>query len=300
MLGENVSQAAQFALSGNAEGGIIAYSLALAPEVAAQGDIRADPARLARAAAQRMVLLKGAGPVAEEFYAYIQSPAARAIMEHYGFVLPRSERVDWTALFLSLRLAGWTVAILLPVVDPGGALPRLPAVPRQRSGGGAGHAAAGPAAHGVRLLPARGLRAELSGRAVLAEPVRPPLVFTFEGLLVASVIFNLPFAIQPVQRGFEAIPAEVREAAACCGLSPLASLWRVELPLAWPGILTAMVLTFAHTLGEFGIVLMVGGSIPGETKTIAIAIYDRVQAFDRTAPRPCRRRWWRSPCSPLP
>lgn len=107
-----------------------------------------------------------------------------------------------------------------------------------------------------------------------------PLVFTFEGLLVASVIFNLPFAIQPAQRGFEAIPTEVREAAQCCGLAPLHALWRVELPLAWPGLMTAMVLTFAHTLGEFGIVLMVGGSIPGETRTIAIAIYDRVQAFD--------------------
>lgn len=109
------------------------------------------------------------------------------------------------------------------------------------------------------------------------------LVFTFEGLLVASIIFNLPFAIQPMQRGFEAIPPEVREAAACCGMSPWRSLLRVELPLAWPGILTAMVLSFAHTLGEFGIVLMVGGSIPGETRTIAIAIYDRVQAFDDTA-----------------
>lgn len=107
-----------------------------------------------------------------------------------------------------------------------------------------------------------------------------PLVFSFEGLVLASVIFNLPFAIQPAQRGFEAVPQDVREAAACCGMSPWRSLMRVELPLAWPGLMTAMVLTFAHTLGEFGIVLMVGGSIPGETRTIAIAIYDRVQAFD--------------------
>jgi molybdate transport system permease protein len=106
------------------------------------------------------------------------------------------------------------------------------------------------------------------------------LVFSFQGLVVASVIFNLPFAVQPAQRGFEAIAPEVREAASCCGMSPVVSLWKVELPLAWPGVMTAMVLTFAHTLGEFGIVLMVGGSIPGETKTIAIAIYDRVQAFD--------------------
>jgi molybdate transport system permease protein len=109
------------------------------------------------------------------------------------------------------------------------------------------------------------------------------LVFTFQGLLLASIIFNLPFAVQPIQRGFEAIPAEVREAAACCGMSPWRSFLKVELPLAWPGIMTAMVLSFAHTLGEFGIVLMVGGSIPGETRTIAIAIYDRVQAFDEAA-----------------
>jgi molybdate transport system permease protein len=110
-----------------------------------------------------------------------------------------------------------------------------------------------------------------------------PLVFTFEGLLVASALANIPFAVQPAQRGFEAIPRDVREAAACCGMSPLRRLWAIELPLAWPGLVTAMVLVFAHTLGEFGVVLMVGGSIPGETKTLAIAIYDRVQAFDNVA-----------------
>jgi molybdate transport system permease protein len=75
----------------------------------------------------------------------------------------------------------------------------------------------------------------------------------------------------------------VRDAAACCGLSLWQTLWRIELPLAWPGILSALVLTFAHTLGEFGVVLMVGGNIPGETQTVAIAIYDRVQAFDNDA-----------------
>ncbi len=106
------------------------------------------------------------------------------------------------------------------------------------------------------------------------------LVFTFSGLVVASVVFNLPFAIQPMQRGFEAIPDDIRDAAACCGLSRWRIFTRIELPLAWPGILSAVILTFAHTLGEFGVVLMVGGSIPDETKTIAIAIYDRVQAFD--------------------
>jgi len=106
------------------------------------------------------------------------------------------------------------------------------------------------------------------------------LAFSFQGLVVASILFNLPFAIQPIQRAFASIPTEIREAAACCGLSPWQVVRKIELPLAWPGIISAMVMCFAHTMGEFGIVLMVGGNIPSETRTIAIAIYDRVQAFD--------------------
>jgi molybdate transport system permease protein len=188
--------------------------------------------------------------------------------------------MDWTALWLSLRLAGWTVVVLLPVAVFAGrflayrnfgakglveALVMLPLV-------------LPPTVFGFYLLVGFGARSPI-GQA-WQSLFGHQLVFTFEGLLVASVIFNLPFAIQPAQRGFEAIPIQVREAAVCCGMSPLRSLWKVELPLAWPGLMTAMVLTFAHTLGEFGIVLMVGGSIPGETKTIAISIYDRVQGFD--------------------
>ena len=106
------------------------------------------------------------------------------------------------------------------------------------------------------------------------------LTFNFSGLLIASIIFNVPFLVQPVQRAFEAIPRQLGEAAAVSGLSGWQTFWRIELPLAWPGVLSACVLTFVHTLGEFGVVLMVGGSIPGETKTIAISIYDRVQSFD--------------------
>ncbi|MEL6298999.1 MAG: molybdate ABC transporter permease subunit [Pseudomonadota bacterium] len=105
------------------------------------------------------------------------------------------------------------------------------------------------------------------------------LAFTFEGILIASLIANLPFAIQPIQRSFEAIPENVREAAWVSGLSRLQTLWRIELPLAWPGIVTAAALVIAHTLGEFGVILMVGGNIPGETQTLSIAIYDRLQAF---------------------
>lgn len=188
--------------------------------------------------------------------------------------------MDWTALWLSMQLAGWTVAILLPVAV---VLGRFLAI-RQFRGKGLIEAlimlplVLPPTVFGFYLLVAFGRDTPVG--AVWQTVFGQQLVFSFEGLVLASVIFNLPFAIQPTQRGFEAVPKEVREAASCCGMSPLQSLWRVELPLAWPGLMTAMVLTFAHTLGEFGIVLMVGGSIPGETRTIAIAIYDRVQGFD--------------------
>lgn len=188
--------------------------------------------------------------------------------------------MDWQALRLSLSLAAWTVALLLPVSILVGrwlatrtfrgkavveGLVMLPLV-------------LPPTVFGFYLLVSLGRASPLG--AAWQSLFGHQLVFTFEGLVVASVIFNLPFAIQPAQRAFEGVPAALREAAASSGLSPLRALWKVELPLAWPGVMTAMVLTFAHTLGEFGIVLMVGGAIPGETRTVAIAIYDRVQAFD--------------------
>ncbi len=188
--------------------------------------------------------------------------------------------MDWSALKLSLELAAWTVLILLPI---GVGLGRLLAV-KQFSGKAWVEALLAlplvlpPTVLGYYLLVAMGGASPLG--QFYESLVGRQLVFNFEGLLVASVIFNLPFAIQPIQRGFEAIAPEVRDAAACCGLSAWRTLWRIELPLAWSGLLSAVVLTFAHTLGEFGVVLMVGGNIPGETKTIAIAIYDRVQAFD--------------------
>lgn len=191
--------------------------------------------------------------------------------------------MDWQALTLSLRLAAWTVVILLPV----GILVGRALAWRRFPGRRVVEAALAlplvlpPTVLGFYLLTAFGTQSAL-GRAFDAL-VGHPLAFSFAGLLVASLIFNLPFAIQPMQRAFEAIPYDVRPAAACCGMSPWRIFAQIELPLAWPGILSALVLTFAHTLGEFGVVLMVGGNIPGETRTIAIAIYDRVQAFDTSA-----------------
>ncbi|MCK5872147.1 MAG: molybdate ABC transporter permease subunit [Methylococcales bacterium] len=191
--------------------------------------------------------------------------------------------MDWNALSLSLKLSAITVAFLLPMGLIVGRffayhhfygkslLQALLAIPLILP----------PTVLGYYLL------VWLDGGSVLGHFLETlfgqSLVFSFEGLVIASIIFNLPFAIQPIQASFESIPREIREAAACCGLSPLKVLLKIELPLAWTGITSAMVMTFAHTLGEFGIVLMVGGNIPDETKTLAIAIYDRVQAFDHHA-----------------
>ena len=188
--------------------------------------------------------------------------------------------MDWTALSLSLALAAWTLAILVPLGIVAG---RWLANTRSRSRPWLEALTAlplvlPPTVLGYYLLVAFGARSPLG--AAIERLFGAPLVFSFAGLVVASVLVNVPFAVQPLQRAFASIPHEVREAAQCCGLSRWQAFARIELPLAWPGVLSAAVLTFAHTLGEFGVVLMVDGSIPGETKTVAIAIYDRVQAFD--------------------
>jgi molybdate transport system permease protein len=191
--------------------------------------------------------------------------------------------MDWQSLRLSLWLALATAIVLLPsgvlagrwlarsahplkpVVEATLALPLI--LP--------------PTVLGYYLLVAMGGQSPIG--ALYAGLVGHPLAFSFAGLLVASIIFNVPFAWIPTQRAFESIPADLYDAARSCGLSRWRTLWRIELPLAWRGILSGLIMTIAHTLGEFGVVLMVGGNIPGETKTIAISIYDRVQAFDLRA-----------------
>jgi molybdate transport system permease protein len=191
--------------------------------------------------------------------------------------------MDWTSIALSAELALVTLIVLLPLamatarwlaVTPFKGKPwieGLLALPLVLP----------PTVIGYYLLVAMGAHSPF-GRAfeMLAGQT---LAFSFPGLVVASVLFNIPFAVQPVQRAFEAIPQDVREAAQCCGLTFWQALRKVELPLAWPGILSAAVMTFAHTLGEFGVVLMVGGNIPGETQTVAIAIYDKTQSFDHAS-----------------
>jgi len=191
--------------------------------------------------------------------------------------------MDWTAFGLSLKLATWTTVVLAPL---GLWIARMLAFRVRRSKGLLEALIALPLVLPPTVL-GYYLLVSLSGNSPLGRWYESVfghgLVFTFQGLLLASVLVNLPFAVQPMQRSFESLPPDVREAAWVSGLTPLATFWRIELPLAWPGVLSAFVLTFAHTMGEFGVVLMIGGSIPGETKTAALAIYDRVQAFDQSS-----------------
>ncbi|MGV3711282.1 MAG: molybdate ABC transporter permease subunit, partial [Gemmatimonas sp.] len=173
--------------------------------------------------------------------------------------------MDWTAFRLSARLALLTLLILLPVgvlvarflarthVRGKPLLEAMLALPLVLP----------PTVLGYYLLVVMGSQSTLG--ATYERIVGHPLAFSFQGLLVASVLVNLPFAIMPMQRAFEAISPEILEAAQTCGMNPVRTLFRVELPLAWPGILSGLILTAAHTLGEFGVVLMVGGSIPNET-----------------------------------
>ena len=109
-----------------------------------------------------------------------------------------------------------------------------------------------------------------------------PLAFTFTGLIVGSVVYSMPFVVQPLQNAFSAIGKRPMEVAATLGARPLDRFFTVAMPLARSGFITAAVLGFAHTLGEFGVVLMIGGNIPGETQVLSIAIYDHVEALEYT------------------
>jgi len=121
------------------------------------------------------------------------------------------------------------------------------------------------------------------GRAYATLTGGGTLPFSFAGLLAASVIYNLPFAVRPIAAGFTAVDRRLVEAARCLGASPARAFARVDLPLAWPGVIAGLVLTFTHTVGEFGVVLMIGGNIPGVTRTASLAIYDDVQALNYAA-----------------
>ncbi len=191
--------------------------------------------------------------------------------------------MDWQAFYLSLKLAGATTLILMPLAIVlarflawrkfllKGFVEALVALPLVLP----------PTVLGYYFLVSFGKQGWLGEWYWSTFGVS--LAFSFTGLLLASLVFNLPFAVQPAQRAFESISTEVRESAWCCGLTSWQTFWKIELPQAWSGVLSGALLTFAHTLGEFGVVLMVGGNIPGQTRTVSIAIFDHVEAFDERA-----------------
>jgi molybdate transport system permease protein len=188
--------------------------------------------------------------------------------------------MDWQAIGLSLRLSACTTLLLVVLGLPLAywlantrwsgrflveALVALPIV-------------LPPTVLGFYVLMAIG---PLSPLGQLYESIfGHRLPFTFQGLLLASVLYSLPFAVQPFTSGFATLDRRMLEASWCLGDGNLATFFRVALPLAWPGVLTGMVLSFAHTMGEFGVVLMIGGNIPGQTRTVSVSIYDEVQALN--------------------
>ena len=191
--------------------------------------------------------------------------------------------MDWTAIVLSIRLALLVSMILLVLAVPLAywltfspsrwkflfeAVVALPLV-------------LPPTVLGFYVLVALGSRSPL-GRAWEAWTGHG-LAFTFEALVVASILYSLPFGVQPIATAFAQIDRRLLEASAILGASRSRTFWRIIVPLSLDGITAAAVLTFAHTLGEFGVVLMVGGNLPGVTRTVSIAIYDDVQSFNLVA-----------------
>ena len=191
--------------------------------------------------------------------------------------------MDWIALALSLRLAAVTTVILLALALP---LAWWLATTRWRWRHVADALVAlpmllPPTVLGYYLLLALGPRSPVG--ALLLRLTGASLPFTFPGLVVGSVLYSLPFAVQPMRASFARVDQELVEAAWCLGASRLRTFARVVLPLSRPGLVAAAVLTFVHTLGEFGVVLMLGGNLPGRTRTVSVAIYDQVQSLDYAA-----------------
>src|SRR5688500_17268170 len=188
--------------------------------------------------------------------------------------------MDWQAVRVTVTLAAFTTAVLMLIGLP---LAYWLATSRRRWRAIVDAAVAvplllPPTVLGFYLLMSTGPNSVV-GRTY-ERLFGGTLPFSFEGVLLASVVYNLPFAVRPFASAFGSIDRRLIEAARCLGASPFRTFLTVVLPLAWPGVLAGLVLSFAHTVGEFGVVLMVGGNIPGVTRTMAVAIYDDVQALD--------------------
>jgi molybdate transport system permease protein len=191
--------------------------------------------------------------------------------------------MDWQAFLLTLKLATVTTAILLAVCVP---LAAWLVLGRARWLAVIEAAATlplvlPPTVLGFFLLVLLGPRTAV-GRGIAAM-IGHPLAFSFDGLVVGSVIYSLPFALQPLVAGFGAVPRRLLDAARMLGASPARIVKTIFIPLAKPSLVVAIVLSFLHTVGEFGVVLMLGGDIPGATRTLSILLYNQVEDFDYAA-----------------
>lgn len=187
---------------------------------------------------------------------------------------------DYAAIRLTLELAGVTTVLLLTLCTP---LAWWLAHTRSRWRGPIGAVVAlplvlPPTVIGFYLLVTMGPHGPV-GQLTQSLGLGT-LPFTFPGLVIGSLVYSMPFTVQPLQRAFESLGTRPMEAAASLGAGPLDRFFTVALPLARPGFITAAVLTFAHTVGEFGVVLMLGGNIPGVTRVVSVQIYDHVEAME--------------------
>jgi molybdate transport system permease protein len=191
--------------------------------------------------------------------------------------------MDWQALFLTLKLAAITTAILLCLAIP---LAAWLALGRSRWRAVA-EAVTGlplvlpPTVLGFYLLVLLGPRTGF-GRALTAV-LGHPLAFSFAGLVVGSAIYSLPFAVQPIAAGFSTVDASLIDAARLLGAGPVRLIRTILVPLAGRSLITAAILSFLHTMGEFGVVLMLGGDIPGATRTLSLVLFNQVENFDYAA-----------------
>jgi molybdate transport system permease protein len=186
--------------------------------------------------------------------------------------------VDWAAVWVTFRLAAATTAVLFAF-----GLPLAYWLATHETRGGSRYMSCLVSLVSCLVALPLVLPPTVLGFYVLRTEAGSGLPFTFAGILIGSVLFNLPFAVRPFAAAFAAVDRRLVEASWCLGVSKMETIIRVVLPLAWPGILAGLVLTFAHTVGEFGLVLMVGGNVPGVTRTLSVAIYDDVQALDYAA-----------------